>query len=122
MGQQHNKIIKRRRRKNYVARKKALAKSGALRKSSRRSDASKSAAKKAVVKKPAVKKAKVAKKVDELAEVVAEVADAGRLEVVQHARDGAPFGEFGFGLRQCHARLEPCNHTGIRAKVAAAVD
>ena len=73
MGQQHNKIIKRRRRKNYVARKKALAKSGALRKSSRRSDAPKSAAKKAV-KKPAVKKVKAPKKVEELAEAVAEIA------------------------------------------------
>jgi hypothetical protein len=32
MGQQLNKIIKRRRRKAYIARKKALAKSGAIRK------------------------------------------------------------------------------------------
>lgn len=55
MGQQLNKIIKRRRRKAYIARKKALARTGGARKSST-SKAQPKAAKKAA-KKPAVKKA-----------------------------------------------------------------
>lgn len=59
MGQQLNKIIKRRRRKAYLARKKALAKSGAARSASRTST-KKPAAKKAAPKKPAAKKAKPA--------------------------------------------------------------
>lgn len=65
MGQQHSKIIKRRRRKAYLERKKALAKSGVVRKSSRvKAEAGsdeKKAAKKPAAKKstkaPAVKKA-----------------------------------------------------------------
>lgn len=56
MGQQLNKIIKRRRRKAYVARKKALAKAGGIRKSSTVKSPGK-APKKAAAKKPAAKKA-----------------------------------------------------------------
>ncbi len=60
MGQQLNKIIKRRRRKAYNERKKELAKSGIVRKSTR----IKSVDSTSTEKKPAAKKAvkKVAKK------------------------------------------------------------
>lgn len=52
MGQQLNKIVKRRRRKAYIARKKALAKAGGTRKV-----AGKDAKAKKAVKKPSTKKA-----------------------------------------------------------------
>lgn len=70
MGQQLNKIIKRRRRKAYLERKKAQAKAGALR--TPRSKAStedgvKAAAKKVAAKKPAAKKVAKAKKEEETA-------------------------------------------------------
>lgn len=56
MGQQLNKSIKRRRRKLYLARKKALAKAGLSRKSVvREPKAAKKAAKKAPVKKAPAK-------------------------------------------------------------------
>jgi hypothetical protein len=55
MGQQLNKIIKRRRRKAYLERKKTLAKSGVVRKSSRVKAEAGSEEKKAV-KKPSAKK------------------------------------------------------------------
>jgi hypothetical protein len=55
MGQQSNKVIKRKRRKNYLVRKKALDKAGAVRKSTVKAEPK--AAKKAAVKKPAAKKA-----------------------------------------------------------------
>ena len=61
MGQQLNKIVKRRRRKLYIARKKALAKAGVTRKPAAAKGAGK-AAKKPAAKKPAVKKAKPAAK------------------------------------------------------------
>lgn len=57
MGQQLNKIVKRRRRKKYLARKNALVKAGVSRKSRLAAKAEKPAAKKAAVKKPAAKKA-----------------------------------------------------------------
>ncbi|SKB03699.1 hypothetical protein SAMN02745166_03879 [Prosthecobacter debontii] len=62
MGQQLNKTIKRRRRKLYIARKKALAKAGLSRKSAvRLPKAAKKSAKKAPVKKaPAKAKAEEA--------------------------------------------------------------
>jgi hypothetical protein len=66
MGKQYNKVIKRRRRKAYLNRKKALLKAGFVRskakgKVAEKSDAKKSVAKKAPVKKAA--KAPAAKKV-----------------------------------------------------------
>lgn len=74
MGQQLNKIVKRRRRKLYLARKKALAKVGVSRKARA---AAKSAevktAKKTPAKKPAAKKAAAKPKAAE-AEVVTAVA------------------------------------------------
>ena len=74
MGQQLNKIIKRRRRKLYLARKKALARSGQARKATTaKTAAAKPAAKKAAVKKPAAKKVAKAAPVAETPEVVAEV-------------------------------------------------
>lgn len=64
MGQQLNKIIKRRRRKAYLERKKALAKAGVVRKSSRTKAApgteekkAKKTASKKSVKAPVAKKA-----------------------------------------------------------------
>ena len=54
MGQQLNKIIKRRRRKAYLVRKKALAKQGIVRKASRSKTVEAGADK--AVKKTAVKK------------------------------------------------------------------
>lgn len=61
MGQQHRKVVKRRRLKAYVERKKALAKQGVARKVSRVSKSvdqgEKPAAKKAAVKKKVAKKA-----------------------------------------------------------------
>lgn len=56
MGQQLNKIIKRRRRKAYIARKKALVKAGVSRKA-RAAKSEPKAAKKAPAKKAATKKA-----------------------------------------------------------------
>lgn len=56
MGQQLNKVIKRRRRKKYLERKKALAKAGISHKS-RSARAEAKSAKKPAVKKPAAKKA-----------------------------------------------------------------
>ena len=56
MGQQLNKVIKRRRRKLYLARKKALAKAGVSRKARAVKSEAKTA-KKAPAKKAAVKKA-----------------------------------------------------------------
>ena len=50
MGQQLNKIVKRRRRKLYLARKKALAKSGQARKAPAAKAAAKPAAKKTAAK------------------------------------------------------------------------
>jgi hypothetical protein len=67
MGQQSNKIIKRRRRAAYLKRKNELSKQGISRKVSRPAKAATDADKKAAVKKPAVKKAAkapAAKKVD----------------------------------------------------------
>jgi hypothetical protein len=57
MGQQSNKIIKRRRRAAYLKRKNELSKQGVSRKVSRPVKAASDADKKAAVKKPAVKKA-----------------------------------------------------------------
>jgi hypothetical protein len=64
MGQQLRKIVKRRRRIAYLARKKALAKSGVVRKANRAKSTAEDAAKKAVkkvakksTKAPAAKKA-----------------------------------------------------------------
>lgn len=57
MGQQLNKVVKRRRRKNYLARKKALAKAGQGRKPAARGAAK--AAKKPAKKAAAPKKAPV---------------------------------------------------------------
>ncbi len=50
MGQQLRKIVKRRRRTAYLARKKALAKSGVVRKANRAKSATEETAKKAVKK------------------------------------------------------------------------
>lgn len=86
MGQQLNKIIKRRRRKAYTARKKALVKAGAGRKPIIKSIAK--AAKK-VAKKPAAKKAAAVKPVEVAApEVIAEVA-APVVEVAAPAAEEA---------------------------------
>lgn len=68
MGQQLNKVIKRRRRKKYLERKKALAKAGVSRKA--RSAKADKGVKKAPAKKPAAKKAPAKPK----AEVAAEAA------------------------------------------------
>ena len=57
MGQQLNKVIKRRRRAAYLKRKKELAKQGITRKAARISKPDAEAAKKPAAKKPAVKKA-----------------------------------------------------------------
>jgi hypothetical protein len=57
MGQQLNKVIKRRRRKAYLKRKKELAKQGVTRKSARTARAAADAEKKPAAKKGAVKKA-----------------------------------------------------------------
>jgi hypothetical protein len=73
MGQQLRKIVKRTRRKAYLARKKALAKSGVVRKSGRTKAAEGDAAKKAV--KKTAKKA-AAKKVAKPAEGAAKPAEA----------------------------------------------
>ncbi|MEZ0390234.1 MAG: hypothetical protein ACAI34_24355 [Verrucomicrobium sp.] len=66
MGQQLNKIVKRRRRKAYLERKKALAKSGVVRKSSRVKAAEGASDEKKAVKKSAKKstKAPAVKKVE----------------------------------------------------------
>lgn len=76
MGQQHNKVIKRRRLKAYIQRKKDQAKAGISTrgKGSKASSTLKAAAKK-VAKKPAVKKAAKPKK-EEVAEVIAAEAPA----------------------------------------------
>jgi hypothetical protein len=67
MGQQYNKKIKRRRRKAYVARKKALVKAGIRRKvrATAKADVAK---KKAPAKKAAPKKPKSVKKAEETVE------------------------------------------------------
>ncbi len=72
MGQQLKTVVKRRRRKAYLQRKKALAKTGAVRRSSGRVKAAGAAegvkaAKKAAAKKPAAKKVAKVKKADEAA-------------------------------------------------------
>jgi hypothetical protein len=73
MGQQLNKIIKRRRRKLYLARKKALAKSGqSLRKTPAAKPTAKPAAKKPAAKKPAAKKVAKASPAAETPEAVVE--------------------------------------------------
>lgn len=65
MGQQHRKVVKRRRRKAYIERKKALAKQGVARKVNRiskpsdKEDKAGAAAKKTVKKKAVKKAAKV---------------------------------------------------------------
>lgn len=106
MGQQLNKIVKRRRRKLYVARKKALAKSGLSRKSIVREP---KAAKKTVKKASAPKKDKAptkaaAAKVEAapvaevvaaapVAEVAAPVAEVAAVEVAAPAEAEAPAAE-----------------------------
>lgn len=71
MGQQHNKVIKRRRRKAYIQRKKELAKAGiATRVKGGKSSGALKAAVKKTVKKPAAKKVAKPKK-EEVAEVTA---------------------------------------------------
>jgi hypothetical protein len=57
MGQQYNKVIKRRRRKAYLKRKKELAKQGVTRKTARTAKAAADAEKKPAAKKAAAKKA-----------------------------------------------------------------
>ena len=73
MGQQSNKVIKRRRRKAYLARKKALAKAGVKRTTTSRSKApatgDEAKAKKPAAKKPAAKKAAAKPKKEETAAV-----------------------------------------------------
>lgn len=72
MGQQLNKIVKRRRRKNYLDRKKALAKAGVSRKA-RVVKSEAKAVKKAPAKKAAAKKAAPkAKAVEAAAETAPE--------------------------------------------------
>ena len=56
MGQQLKAVVKRTRRKNYLARKKALAKAGVSRRSSGRTKVAGEAATPKAVKKPAAKK------------------------------------------------------------------
>ena len=91
MGQQHNKIIKRRRRKNYIARKKELAKSGAIRKSSRSGSKDAKAVKKPAAKKVAVKKpAKAVKKVEEVAEIIAAEVEVETTAVTETPEAAAP--------------------------------
>lgn len=79
MGQQLNKLIKRRRRKAYIERKKALARSGVARKASRVAKPAEPPAKpaaKKTVKKKVVKKAEVKPvEVVDTAAVQAPVAD-----------------------------------------------
>ena len=76
MGQQLNKIVKRRRRLAYLKRKKELAKQGVTRKAARSAKAAADAEKKSAAKKPAAKKAVVkkapAKKAEESAAPAAE--------------------------------------------------
>jgi hypothetical protein len=69
MGQQHNKIIKRRRRKNYLARKNERLKAGVGRSAAKKAPAKKAAAKKAASKKAPVKK-KAEAEAPEVTEVV----------------------------------------------------
>ena len=82
MGQQSNKVIKRKRRKDYIRRKKGQAKLGGIAKKKsapKKSDDKASAAKKAPAKKAAAKKApakKAAKKAPE-AEGAPEAAEGG---------------------------------------------
>lgn len=71
MGQQLNKVIKRRRRKNYLDRKKALAKAGVSRKA-RSAKADAKGAKKAPAKKAAAKKAPAKPKVEAAPEAAAQ--------------------------------------------------
>jgi hypothetical protein len=75
MGQQLNKIVKRRRRKLYLARKEALAKAGVSR-NARTAKSEAKPAKKAAAKKPAAKKAAApkVKAVEVAAEAAAPVA------------------------------------------------
>lgn len=73
MGQQLNKIVKRRRRKKYLERKKALAKAGVTRKA--RAAKVEKVVKKAPAKKSAAKKS-AAKKVDAAPVEAAPVAEA----------------------------------------------
>lgn len=76
MGQQSNKIIKRRRRADYLKRKKEQAKTGGI---AKKSSASKEAAKKAPAKKAPAKKAPAkkapAKKTAVKAETAAETTE-----------------------------------------------
>ncbi|WAC18058.1 hypothetical protein OVA24_12500 [Luteolibacter sp. SL250] len=95
MGQQSNKIIKRRRRADYLNRKKDQAKLGGISKKSSTVKKAAAPAKKAAApakkaaapaKKAAAKKAP-AKKVDDAA--VAEVADK-TVEAIENIEEGAP--------------------------------
>ncbi len=72
MGQQLNKTIKRRRRKAYLARKKALVKAGVSRKA-RAAKSEPKAAKKAPAKKAAAKKAVKPASIEAVEAVVAAV-------------------------------------------------
>jgi hypothetical protein len=72
MGQQLNKIVKRRRRKNYLARKKALAKAGV----SRKARLAKAPVKKATVAKKAPAKKATSKKLESVAPAGAASAPA----------------------------------------------
>lgn len=84
MGQQLNKIIKRRRRKLYLARKKALATAGVSRKA-RAAKSEAKPAKKAPAKKAAAKKAapkvKAAEAVDTTVETAPEIVAAPEVAV-----------------------------------------
>ncbi|MEI6176824.1 MAG: hypothetical protein WCS43_08030 [Verrucomicrobiota bacterium] len=95
MGQQSNKIIKRRRRADYLKRKKELAKLGGLvkrpaakKETSAKAPAKKAAAKKAPAKKVAAKKAPV-KKVAAATDV-AETAAVEVTEAIETAETAAP--------------------------------
>lgn len=86
MGQQTKKYVKRRRRKLYLARKKARLKAGIARNPSGRTKTA-GAAKKAAVKKPAAKKAAAKKP------AAAETIEATAVETVENTATEAPAAE-----------------------------
>jgi len=92
MGQQSKKIIKRRRRANYLKRKKDQAKLGGIVKKSapkKEAVAKKAPAKKAPAKKAAAKKA-AAKKVTKAEEAAVEAVAEETVEAIEEIETAAP--------------------------------